>query len=257
MYAAVQQLKTLAPAAAAREPQAETSEPETGVPPPKPSPPAAPPPPPAALIWTEADFEADPRVRQLLSHCPVLAAIKQQVDEHRRLSHEEQLVLIHSLGHLEGGPQAVNYLFAKCVDVGPEKTMKDRLKGNPVSCPSIRKKIPHLTRRVACNCGFEFASDRYPTPVLHLLTLPAERSLPDPSPAAEPGLVQLAQRYGVMERRRAEILQEWEELRTDLVQALRRLPERTIACEGGSYRLVAKEGVEELEWRKDEVTSDQ
>lgn len=61
------------------------------------------------------------------------------VDEYRQLSHPEQLVLTHSLGHVEGGPQAVNYLLAQCVDVGPEKFMKSRLKGNPVSCPSIRK----------------------------------------------------------------------------------------------------------------------
>jgi len=69
--------------------------------------------------------------------------------------------------------------------------MKDRLKGNPVSCPSIRKKIPHVTRRLACNCHFEFAPDRYPTPVLYLLTLPAEKQLPQPA-AASDGLVALA-----------------------------------------------------------------
>ncbi len=108
--------------------------------------------------WTEADFETDVRVRQVLDACPVLAELKRMVDQYRQLSHDEQVVLIHSLGHVEGGPQCVNYLLAKCVDVGPEKFMKSRLKGNPVSCPSIRKKIPHVTRRVACNCAFEFAS---------------------------------------------------------------------------------------------------
>ena len=86
------------------------------------------------------------------------------------------------LGHLEGGPLAVNYLFSKCVDVGPEKFLKDRLKGNPTSCPTIRKKIPHVTRRLPCNCPFDYAPDRYPTPVLHLLTLkettPASRRRP-------------------------------------------------------------------------------
>ncbi len=157
-------------------------------------------------------------------------------------------VLIHSLGHLEGGPQAVNYLFAKCVDVGPEKYMKDRLKGNPVSCPSIRKKIPHITRRVQCNCPFEFASDRYPTPVLYLLTLPAERRCAA-APPVEPELRNWPERYGAMERRKAEILAEWDGLRTALVDALRRLPERSLACPGGRYRLLAKEGIEELTWQ--------
>lgn len=206
-----------------------------------------PPPPVPAPVWTEADFQTDPRVRHLLAECPVLAELKRTVDEHRRLSHEEQLVLIHTLGHLEGGPQAVNYLFGKCIDVGPEKLMKDRLKGNPVSCPSIRKKIPHVTRRLACNCHFEFAPDRYPTPVLYLLTLPPDEQLPQPAAAPE-GLAALAQRFGVLERQRAELEAQWKELRQSLIAALAAMPERAVACEGGHYRLIEQEGVEELRW---------
>lgn len=210
-----------------------------------PSPQKRPAPPPPAPIWTEADFEADPRIRHLLGECPVLAELKRNVDEHRRLSHEEQLVLIHSLGHVAGGPQAVNYLFNKCIDVGPEKLMKDRLKGNPVSCPSIRKKIPHITRRVPCNCPFEFAADRYPTPVLHLLTL-KETAPAAPQPAAD--VVGLAERFGVLDRRRAELEREWKELRAALIAALAALPDRQVACGGGHYRLEEKDGVEELIW---------
>jgi hypothetical protein len=206
-----------------------------------------PPPPPPAPVWTEADFEMDPGVRQLLAECPVLAELKRTVDEHRRLSHEEQLVLIHTLGHLAGGPQAVNYLFGKCIDVGPEKLMKDRLKGNPVSCPSIRKKIPHITRRLACNCAFEFAPDRYPTPVLYLLTLPAAPPAALPAPDPQP-LVALAQRFGVLERQRAELETQWKELRQTLMAALAAMPDRTVAWEDGRYRLVENEGVEELRW---------
>jgi hypothetical protein len=205
-------------------------------------------PPAPAPSWTEADFETDPRIRHVFAHCPVLTELKRQVDQHRQLSHEEQLVLIHSLGHVESGPQAVNYLLTKCVDVGPEKFMKDRLKGNPVSCPSIRKKIGHVTRRVACNCPFDFAPDRYPTPVLHLLTLPATAA---PLPAAPAIDVQsLAERYGVLVRRRAEIEAEYAELQKSLAAAIRALPERTLVCAGGQYRLIELEGVEELKWEK-------
>lgn len=246
LYAAIQKLKTLAPASH----EAASVDTEKSAPPDIAEPVPGPPPPLPPAVWTEADFEADPRVRQVLGNCPTLAALKQQVDECQRLSHEEQLVLIHSLGHLEGGPQAVNYLLAKCVDVGPEKYMKDRLKGNPISCPSIRKKIPHLTRRVACNCAFEFAADRYPTPVLHLLTLPAQQQLPE-SAAAEPGLAKLAERYAILDRRREEIVRQWERLRSEFVEALRAQTERTIACPGGCYRLLCREGVEELVWQPD------
>jgi hypothetical protein len=209
----------------------------------------APPPPARVPVWTEADFDADPRVRHLLAECPVLADLKRIVDEHRRLSHEEQLVLIHSLGHLEGGPQAVNYLFGKCVDVGPEKLMKDRLKGCPVSCPSIRRKVPYITRRVVCKCGFEFAADRYPNPVLHLLTMSA--AAPPVSVVASHDLSVLARRFGVLDRRRAEIQREWEHMKESLATAIRTLPERCIVCEGGRYRLVDIEGVEELRFEPD------
>jgi len=256
LYLAIEQLKALSPGAPAGPapplPAKDDQPPALQAAPPQPPP--GPPPPAPPPVWTEADFEADPRIRQVLKHCPALAALKDQVDQCRRLSHEEQLVLIHSLGHLEGGPQAVNYLLAKCVDVGPEKYMKDRLKGNPISCPSIRKKIPHITRRVPCNCTFEFAADRYPTPVLHLLTLSADQALPPPA-AAPQDLVQLAQRYAVLERRRQEILAECENLRTALMEALRALPDRTVVCPGGSYRLLCKEGVEELLWEPEADSS--
>jgi hypothetical protein len=206
--------------------------------------PAGPPPPQPPPRWADADFQADPRINHVLEHCPVLAELKRTVDEHRKLSHEEQLVLIHALGHVEGGPQAVNYLFGKCVDVAPEKLMKDRLKGNPVSCPSIRKKIGHVTRRVACNCAFDFAPDRYPTPVLHLLTLGSK--LPAPVQSADPETA--ARRFAASATRLAEVQREHDELRQALVTVLRLLPDRAVACPGGRYRLIERDGVEELLW---------
>lgn len=248
LYAALERLKAALPQGAADAP---TPLKRGGVAQTLPSserPPAGPAPPPPAPVWTEADFETDPRVRHLLAHCPVLAELKRTADEHRRLSHEEQLVLIHSLGYVDGGPQAVNYLFAKCVDVGPEKLMKDRLKGNPVSCGSIRKKIPHITRRVSCHCPFEFAKDRYPTPVLHLLTLPQDQRQPPPASYSSERLHDLALRLGVLERQRSDLERQWKELRQALTDALRTLPERTVNCPGGRYRLLERDGVEELVW---------
>jgi hypothetical protein len=252
VYAALEQLKALDLARPRRDivpfelPSGDAPEAS-----PPPAAPALPPPPAPAPVWTEADFETDRRVRHLLAECPVLAELRRTVDEHRRLNHEEQLVLIHTLGHLPGGPQAVNYLFDKCIDVGPEKRMKDRLKGNPVSCPSIRKKIPHITRRLACNCTFEFAPDRYPTPVLYLLTLPEEASTPQPAaPAA--ALATLAQRFGVLQRQREELEAQWQELRRTLIAALAATPDRTVECETGRYRLVETEGVEELRWETEQ-----
>ena len=197
----------------------------------------------AMPAWTEADFEADPRMRQLLARCPVLAELKRGVEETRRLGHEEQLVLIHTLGHLPGGPQAVNYLLSRCVDVGPEKLLKSPLRGNPVSCPSIRKKIGTVTRKVSCNCTFEQAPDRYPTPLLHLIGLPAE---PAAGPANAPG--DLARRFEALSRKREEVERDWQEMRRVLLGVLRAVPERAAGCVGGRYRLLEEQGVEELRW---------
>ncbi len=245
LYAAIERLKALAPADPSPAESLPSIAPARSVPAAKP--PAGPLPPPRPPVWTEADFESDPRIRHLLSHCPVLASLKRAAEEHRRLTQEEQLVLIHTMGHVEAGPLAVNYLLARCVDVAPERFLKDRLKGNPVSCPSIRKKIPHVTRRVACDCPFEFARDRYPTPTLHLLTLPAESALPAP-PAIRADAEGLAVRYGASLRRLREIQRETDETRAALSAALRALPDRVVACPGGRYRMIEKEGVEELVW---------
>ena len=260
LYAAIERLKAAAgsvqaepyskPEAPARPDRAPGKETATAEEEPEPAAPPGPPPPPRAPAWTEADFETDRRMKHLFARCPVLAELKRTVDEHRRLGHEEQIVLIHSVGHVEGGPQAVNYLLARCVDVGPEKFMGDRLKGNPVSCPSIRKKIPHITRRVPCHCHFEYAKDRYPTPVLHLLTLPAEQTAAPAAPQAT-SLTALAERWATLERRRAELEHESRVLRRSLITGLRETPERVAPCTGGRFRLIEQEGVEELIWEPD------
>lgn len=241
LYAVCERLKGLAVATGADPAPAERAAPGE---------PAGPPPPAPPPGWTDADFQADPRMRHLLECCPVLAELKRTVEQHRRLGHEEQLVVIHTLGHLDGGPQAVNHLLGRCVDVGPEKLLKGQLRGNPVSCPSIRKKIGHVTRRVKCNCSFGFAPDRYPTPLLHLLTLPAEVKA-EPSPVRKADLATLAQRYAALEQRRREIDQEFRDLQQVLVQALRAAPERAAVCPGGRYRLIEADGVEELRWEAD------
>lgn len=207
-------------------------------------PPDAPPP------WTEADFETDRKVHHLLSRCPVLEALKQRVDEHRQLSHDEQVVLIHTVGHLESGPQAVNYLLHRCVDYSPEMLLKSPLKGNPISCPKIRKRIGHVTRRVPCACDFSFAPNHYPTPLLHLETLPDEAPVPrqPESPPETADLEQLIRRYTVLVHRKQEIETQWQELHDALVRRLAALPERSWTGEPGRFYLETDEGVETLRW---------
>ncbi len=213
-------------------------------------PPDAPPP------WTEADFETDRPVRHLLARCPVLAALKEKVAEHRQLSHDEQVVLIHTMGHLPGGPQAVNYLLHQCIDFAPEMLMKSRHQGNPISCPKIRKRIGHITRTVPCCCDFSFAPNHYPTPVLHLETLPPE---PGPSPSPSPGggddreaIEHLIRRYTVIVHRREELDAQWRELHDAVCRRLAALPDRSVTTEAGRFYLVTRDGVESLEWERSE-----
>lgn len=62
---------------------------------------------PVAPAWTETDFDSCHPIQYLLKACPVLRALKKQVESHRQLSLEEQLTLIHSLGHLPEGVLAL------------------------------------------------------------------------------------------------------------------------------------------------------
>ncbi len=123
---------------------------------------------PSARKEEEYDFEKDPQVGRLLSRCAVLSELVNRVLTFREMSNEERIVLTHTLGYLENGPSAVNYLLSRCPDVSPVHFLKSPLRGNPISCPRIRARIPHVTEKVNCNCEFDVKKTMYPTPVLHL-----------------------------------------------------------------------------------------
>lgn len=202
-------------------------------------------PPRCDIGWTEADFDLDPHVSHLLNRCPVMRALKFRADQQRTLSHDEQLTLVHTMGHLPTGPLAVNHLLAKCLDVGSDKYLKDNLKGSPTSCPTIRRRIPLITRSVNCHCDFSFAPDRYPTPVLHLLTMPAQSpSTPPRLPGKSPA--ELAAALLISSIKLNEIQGEEKALRLALIAALRAHPERAVSFASGTYSLVENDGVEEL-----------
>jgi tetratricopeptide (TPR) repeat protein len=213
---------------------------------PAPAPPAPPP------VWTEADFEADPAVRQLLANCPVLAEIRRKVDEHRRLTYDEQMVLVHALGHVPAGTLAVNYLLSRCADVAPETFLKSTLGGNPISCPKIRKRVPHVAGKVDCSCVFPFAPDRYPTPLLHLLAAPPPAApppaAPPPAAPAGPDAETIARRFALLLRREDELRREIELARAALLAHLEAAADRALACDGGRYVLREVEGRREIVW---------
>ncbi|MBF2053912.1 MAG: hypothetical protein IGS03_10680 [Candidatus Sericytochromatia bacterium] len=214
---------------------------------PQPAPAAKPKQPAPASVqrqWTEADFSLDPELKHVFGHCAVLRALKAQLETHRQLNLNEQLVLIHSLGHLEQGVLAVNYLLARAANVSPEKFLKSRLKGNPVSCVKIRSRIPHITSKVGCKCSFAEAPEQYPTPTLHLHSLAST----DRPAAAADNAEQLARRYATLERRLKELESEYLTLGRELAEHLRQQPEAVLELPEGWYRLQQDEEVATLVW---------
>jgi len=209
----------------------EAPAPETGVAPVQPPP------------WTEADFDRHPHVSAVLRGCAVLDALRHLALETRVLAHDQQIVLVHTLGHLPGGVAAVNYLLERCPGVPADRYLKSPLRGHPISCPKIRQRVPEITSRVACACTFDLGEGAYPTPVLHARGIPAEAS-PEPD---TPDPENLARRFLALGDRLERLRRERAELEAALAAALR-TGGGEVVLEEGTLRLVTEDGVTRLEW---------
>ena len=119
-------------------------------------------------VVEEYDIQRDKEVQYLLLKCEVLRAIVDKIFRTRELTHDERLVITHTIGLLSHGVDAVNSLFKECINIDAQYFLKSRLKGNPISCAKIRKRIPEITTKVSCNCLFDLRMNLYPTPLLHL-----------------------------------------------------------------------------------------
>lgn len=123
------------------------------------------------------DLDRDPQFQHLLAKCATLRALIEAINRTSMLSSEETQVIIHTLGHLERGPDAVNELFRRCMNADPALFLKSRLRGNPMSCPKIRARVPGVTSKVACNCVFDLSVNLYPTPLIHVSAISAKTSV--------------------------------------------------------------------------------
>jgi hypothetical protein len=124
---------------------------------------------PAILLHRE-DYDAarDRQFQLIVARCAVIRNLVEKVDQYRELSNDEVLILTHTLGNLDHGPDALNSLFRRCPAVDEHHYLKSRLRGNPMSCGKIRSRVPELTARIGCNCGFDPRVSSYPHPLLHL-----------------------------------------------------------------------------------------
>lgn len=120
------------------------------------------------------ELERDVQVQYLFSKCPVLRCVMERVNLTASLTKDETLVLIHTFGHLDNGPKAVNEILQRCSNLEPSLLMKSPLRGNPMSCPKIRSRVPAITSAVACNCSFDPTVNIYPTPLIHIYSMKKE-----------------------------------------------------------------------------------
>jgi hypothetical protein len=120
--------------------------------------------------------------------------------------------------------------------------MGDKLKGSPTACANIRKRIPHITRTVQCNCNFELTPDTYPTPALHLLSLPV---IQDPS-FADSDLPALTSRYFDSLANLEKLNHELSLLTNALIQKLLPLPLAKLQLPNGTISVLTNNGVLQL-----------
>ena len=69
---------------------------------------------------------------------------------------------------MKHGPEAVNTIFQRCMNADPSLFLKSQLKGNPISCPKIKARVPEIVTHVPCDCSFDMSVNLYPTPIIHL-----------------------------------------------------------------------------------------
>jgi hypothetical protein len=108
----------------------------------------------------QADLEA------IVRGCPVVATLAERIRVDRRCTHDERVVLRHAVAHLPAGAEWFNELMRACPEVPAREYVQRPLRGNPISCGSVRKRIPALTSALPCHCLFDTV-EGYPTPALY------------------------------------------------------------------------------------------
>ena len=119
-------------------------------------------------VHEEYQLERDQEFQYLVARCHVLRAIIDKMNSEGEITNDERIVLTYSVGLLEHGPEAVNELLGRCANVDASSFLKSRLRGNPISCPKIRARVPEITSRLDCKCKFDPKTTLYPSPMRHL-----------------------------------------------------------------------------------------
>jgi hypothetical protein len=125
------------------------------------------------IAESEYRIADDEELAFLCAGCSVIASIVNRCLQGEVMTHDEQAVLIYTVGHLSCGPSAVNLLLEKNAEGFIR--LKGRLRGHPTSCRKIRQRLGLLLGENGCVCPFDTTLGAYPHPLLHLAPLRALR----------------------------------------------------------------------------------
>lgn len=215
-------------------------EPASGpAPTPTPSPPAVAAP--SEPEWTEADYDASPRVAAVLRGCAVVREIVRRALADRAMDRDSAVVLAHSLGHFPDGPRAVNYALGRVPGFSAEAHMGAPHRGSPVSCARVRQRVPDVVARVGCDCTLSPGPGEYPNPLLHATDAPAQ-------PAPDRSLDAACEAYGRLLDRQRVVEEEVGAMRRALVARLAGVPDRRWRTHGGEWVLDDIDGMPVLRW---------
>lgn len=196
---------------------------------------------PGPTDWTEADFDASPEVGPIFRGCPVVRSIVETALRDRRISHEEAVVLEHSIGHFPDGVRAVNYVLSKVPGYPQDKVMGSPHRGSAISCQRVRQRVPTHARKVGCDCPLQPRPGQYANPLLHGGDLVPKK----PDPTLDDVLDQLAR----AEDRLRTLKNEVQRFRAAATAGLARVPGRRWGVKGGEWALVDEDGVAVLRWQ--------
>lgn len=180
--------------------------------------------------FTIEDLAQTEGLDRLRAGCAVLDEVVSAATRGEPLSHDERVVMRHTLGHVPRLIPALNYMIERAVPGRAFELVRNPQRGNPMSCASVRRRVPDIAYRVPCYCAFEDVPREYPTPLLHLACGDVDVLAPEEEEVLEePSAGELAQTYTRLRARidalRAELdgvrevlverIGEGEEVRTD------------------------------------------
>ncbi len=121
-------------------------------------------------IEKEKEFviEDDREFNILIRRCPVIGVLWDKVRAGAGLNSDESMVIVFTLGHLTNGPKVVNSILRRAGIFDEKSYLKSKLRGYPMGCPKIRKKIPYITLNTCKDCFSGEDLGTYPNPLLHL-----------------------------------------------------------------------------------------